>query len=179
MRLFVSIEPPADLKKRLDAILSSGPAIRKVPGEQLHLTLLFIGEAAAYRADQMAQALSEIRFEPFELTISTTGAFPGLNNPKVLWAGIRDSDQLWDLQSRIAGRVCPLMKSPEPDHAFHPHITLGRVKAGRSVTFIKRDLLLPPFTVNEFLLKESRQQKGRRIHETHMTRRAEQNSTKP
>src|SRR6185436_4925288 len=64
----------------------------------------------------------------FRLSAEESGAFPSLRNPRVLWIGLTgETERLTTLQARIEHATLPWTEKAE-DRAFHPHLTLGRVR---------------------------------------------------
>jgi RNA 2',3'-cyclic 3'-phosphodiesterase len=103
--------------------------------EQLHLTLQFLGdidpdvlpEAGAW----LAQACR--LHQPFTLSLAGLGFFPNPRRPRVLWVGLGDAvNQLLRLQSDVSEAVAPFGNHREK-RAFHPHLTLARVRHGSRV----------------------------------------------
>ena len=127
--------------------------------EQLHLTLRFAGEVERPVANDLADALSRIRSEPFELRISGVGRFEQRNSG-TLWAGVEPKEPLAALAGKVE-RVCQSVRLEPERRAFHPHITLARWKGRRTrevQAWLERTRALSsePFVVDAFTLFESR-----------------------
>ena len=138
MRLFVAIDlsegaraAVAEEQQRLRRTLGPSPA-KWVRAEQMHMTLVFIGEADQARADTIAGLLSaEIPLPPFRLAFGGLGLFPVAGPPRVLWLGTLDgTSKAVDLQRRVVGRLEPAGVQREA-RPFHPHLTLARWPARR------------------------------------------------
>lgn len=126
IRLFVAIDLPEEVIERLGWLEGGLPGARWVEPDNLHLTLRFIGpvDGGAYR--DIAAALSEVRGEPFELTLRGLGHFPPRGQPKVLWVGVAEEPALVALQRAVETRLQRL--GLEPEHRkFKPHVTLARL----------------------------------------------------
>jgi len=68
----------------------------------------------------------------FQLEISKLGAFPGVNQPRVIWIGVGgETDRLLELQQDIDSRLVPLGFAPEKQ-PFVPHLTIARVRENAS-----------------------------------------------
>ena len=169
MRLFIAIEIPAEVKKILSTLRRDIPGVRWVPPEQLHLTLLFLGEVAPENLDRLCTALAAITIAPFTLTFDRTGCFPRPTAPRILWAGIKPQPALSRLVhlAREAAAECGVIVEEKP---FSPHITLARIKhpnpcpvndySGRPIT--DKKLSVP---VDRFILYQSTLTQQGAIHE--------------
>lgn len=158
-RLFVAIRPPEVIRDLLVDAMEDSPELRWVGDEQLHLTLRFIGEVERPLADDLALALSRIRSEPFELRITGVGLFEQRSGG-ALWAGVKPKPPAAALAAKVERSCVGAGLEPER-RAFHPHVTLARFKrdSARSArAFLERNRALasPPFTVDRFILYESR-----------------------
>jgi 2'-5' RNA ligase len=69
---------------------------------------------------------------PFELRLEGLGAFPTPARPRVIWVGSSGAGvaPLEGLQKAVVKAVRSVGYPPD-DNRFHPHVTLGRIKAGR------------------------------------------------
>lgn len=157
-RLFVAIRPPEPIRDLLIDAMDDSPNLRWVGHEQLHLTLRFIGEVERPLANDIAVALSAIRFPAFELRIAGVGRFERKSGGAV-WAAVEPRQPVAELASKI-DRAC-IRTGLEPEHrAFHPHITLARYKRGSAIAArdLERrhsDLASVPFAADRFILYES------------------------
>lgn len=157
-RLFVAIRPPENVRDLLIDAMDDSPELRWVADEQLHLTLRFIGEVERPLANDIADALSQIRFPAFDLRIAGVGRFDKRGGG-ALWAGIEPRKPVSELAAKV-DRAC-VTTGLEPEHrAFHPHVTLARWKRGgtdAAVRFEQRESALSSsmFLVNSFALFES------------------------
>lgn len=122
MRLFIAVQFNEEILKELTKLQeywqSLGMKGRFAPLENLHLTLLFIGE---YKdPDYVLEALSPVSFSPFHIELDGIGNFSDL-----YWAGIRNNEELTTLVKRIR-RVLATSDIPYDRKRFSPHITLAR-----------------------------------------------------
>ena len=160
MRLFIAIEPPDDLRTALAGLMVDVPGARRVPTEQLHLTLAFLGEVEENTAGELIERLALVHTPLFQLGYSGTGCFPSRHRPRVLWAGLEPHPRLMQLAAGVHEAVlaCGILQEERP---FSPHITLARLKipAAREIdTFLTmpQKPKFPPFPVREFILFQSR-----------------------
>lgn len=164
MRAFVAILLPAEIKKDIASFyanLGSVKGIKGVPGENLHITLNFLGEIKEKGAElsalcqNLATAAEKIR--PFTMELKGVGAFPSLAAPKTLWIAMEKKKALFDLAKAV--------KAASPGDAqkpFSPHLTVGRVKYEDPSQerfyreFIKREAWsFGQFPVDSFFLMKS------------------------
>jgi 2'-5' RNA ligase len=135
LRLFVAIALPADIKQWLAAMQGTlrkmGIAVRWVRPEGMHLTVKFLGDAAASQIDPIGQVLAAAveTTAAFALSARGLGVFPGLRNARVMWSGLADGrGAVLALQREVDTRLAPLGFPPEC-RPFHGHLTLGRAIA--------------------------------------------------
>jgi 2'-5' RNA ligase len=158
-RLFVAIDLPLDIRERLGALCCGLPGARWAPPEQMHLTLRFIGDVDGSVLTLVREALLEVRAEEFCLQLEGIGFFPPRGSPKVVWVGIRNSEQLLRLRNRIESVLVRAGLEPE-GRKFSPHITLARLKntpPSRIGAYLAQHGLFgtEEFRVSEFLLYSS------------------------
>ena len=101
--------------------------------DKFHITLVFLGNVEQSKLDSLSTALAKSiqQFPSFTMRYESLGAFPNIHNPRVVWIGTKSDQSVLDLQAMV-GRVCTEFGFPKEDRAFHPHITLGRVKETRN-----------------------------------------------
>jgi 2'-5' RNA ligase len=133
-RLFISIPmPPAvvDLVDRLVTRFSEQPLpVRWIAPHTSHLTLHFLGDTPAERAELLKLALPTIvgRRAAFEIHTAPLGVFPNEREPRVIWLGLQgDLAQYNTLYADLARGLGGLEFEIE-DRQPRPHITLGRVR---------------------------------------------------
>jgi RNA 2',3'-cyclic 3'-phosphodiesterase len=160
MRLFIAIELPDEVKQILADLRREMPGVKWVPQEQLHLTLLFLGEVEEYQLEPVCRALEHIVSIPFSLTFSQPGRFPRSGTPRVLWFGVERQPALELLAQRVkaAALFCGIVVDERP---FSPHITLARVKVPMPPglnDYLNHPaaLSIPPLAVRDFVLFQSR-----------------------
>lgn len=169
MRLFIAIELPAHVKEVLSGLQTDIPGVRWVPAEQLHLTLLFLGEIEPECLDELCSRLATIAVPPFTFTFDRIGCFPRSGSAKILWAGIKEQPGLARLALlvREAALICAIQTDERP---FSPHITLARSKQpdfGNAAEFINLPIIASKFSVpvRNFTLYHSRLTQQGAVHE--------------
>lgn len=117
-------------QERLD--VQCGPnAVRWTRAAQLHLTLRFYGNVPGEQLEALKGALhrAAVGTSPLSLTARGLGCFPSSQRPNIIWLGLEgDLDELEKLQARIEQESAGFGNHSE-DRKFHPHLTIGRVKA--------------------------------------------------
>jgi 2'-5' RNA ligase len=124
-RLFFALWPDDAVRARIEALARRLPARlgRRVPPENFHITLEFIGNVGAAARQCLETAASELKAEPFEFNLERFGYFPG---SRVVWLapGQLPAPMLkLACQLRAAGQRCGYQPEERP---YHPHITLFR-----------------------------------------------------
>lgn len=159
MRLFAAIVLPEDVRSELAGLAGGLPGARWSPEENYHLTLRFIGEADRGFAEELADALSHVGGEGFELEVRSLGSFGGAR-PRAVWAGIAPSEPLTALRRRVESALVRAGLPPE-ERKFTPHITLARTAGARPAAVAawledRGAFRLPAFAVDGFSLMSSR-----------------------
>jgi RNA 2',3'-cyclic 3'-phosphodiesterase len=137
IRAFIAIELPAAVHQKLNDVerqlqVRAGEtarrAVRWVPGNNIHLTLKFLGDVATDQLPVIARRLEEeaANHSGFELIIGGLGTFPNPRRPRVIWVGCEGSPGLSELQKAVDLSMQPL-GYPGEERPFSPHLTLGRV----------------------------------------------------
>ena len=172
IRLFVALELPESLRSRLSMLQGGVPGARWATGEQLHLTLRFIGEVDGHVAHDVDDALAGIRAPAFALELAGVGEFGG-KNPRALWAGVRSSEALLHLQKKVETAL-QRIGLPAEERKFSPHVTLARLKAApreKVVQFLTHHALFAsgPFNVDHFVLFSSHLGSGGSVYHAERT----------
>lgn len=131
-RVFVACPLPRPLHGAIDRLTgqleASGLPIRWIGSSSAHLTLLFIGEVAPETVEILRLGLPRgmAGLPSVKLQIDGAGAFPSIEQPNVIWLGLRgDVAGLQKLRTRVVKTLASLSFEIEPE-PFKPHITLGR-----------------------------------------------------
>lgn len=156
-RLFLAIRPPEAIRDRLCDLMEGPEPLRWQSDDQLHCTLRFIGEVERPQAEDIAQALQGVRFNPFALSLAGVGRF-ARRSGGALWAGLAPREPLAALAAKVE-RLCQTLGLEPERRAYHPHITLARWK-GREPPLdawlrAHAGLASDPWPVDRFTLYES------------------------
>ncbi len=133
MAILLSDEVRDALAQEVERLQSVAPAVGWVRPENLHLTLKFLGHVSLETLARVEAGLAEAAADqhPLALAFAGLGAFPSIERPRVIWAGIVEGDEaLVTLQARIEATLAR-QEIPREERPFHPHLTLGRVRESR------------------------------------------------
>ncbi|MFC1753088.1 RNA 2',3'-cyclic phosphodiesterase [Thermoproteota archaeon] len=129
-RLFVAVDVSEEIVAHLKELQQG---LKELVGEKqfkfvddAHLTLLFLGEIEEEKIDSIKEALGNIEFNKFELSLTDLGVFPSEDYVKVVWLGVDQDKELMDLQKEMKANLSFL--ELRNDREFHPHLTMARVK---------------------------------------------------
>ena len=131
MRSFLAVERSADLHARLVAVQRElarhRAAVRWARGDQLHVTLKFLGNVEEAALGSLRQALLRAlgAAPPLAAAVRGLGAFPDLRRARVLWAGVVCAP-LAGIAAAVDAAAATIGVAPET-RPFHAHVTLGRV----------------------------------------------------
>jgi 2'-5' RNA ligase len=132
VRCFVALDLPPPVQNHLATLaerLRARFPVKLVEPRQLHLTLLFAGDADAAAVDGLTSAVQAVDLPPLQLRLTGFGHFPPRGVPRVLWAGIgSDGDALAALHRDLAARGQAFGIATDP-RGFTPHVTIGRTRS--------------------------------------------------
>lgn len=151
MRVFVAapLAPPVneEMTKVQTLLRAAGGDVRWVHPHNFHLTFRFLGTVAQPRVVRLLSTLRDaVRQTPrVRVHVRGLGAFPSLDRPRVVWAGVTGRG-LSELAATLAAALTEA-GFPAPrtgGQAFHPHVTLGRVRSRRGwqsvLPYVRRHL---------------------------------------
>jgi 2'-5' RNA ligase len=124
IRAFAAIALPDQVRFDL-MLVQQGLPVRVVPPENLHLTLLFLGDVPERRLEDIDLAFRQLRAPGFELALAGVGMFGG-GKPRVVYAGAAENPALRHLQAKVetAARGAGF---DLPARRYAPHVTLARL----------------------------------------------------
>jgi 2'-5' RNA ligase len=136
MRLFVAAEIDAATREKICATQARvreacvGWKASWTGRDAFHLTLKFLGEVDEARVEGIAAALALAGegHAPIAATFATVGAFPPRGVARIVWLGVEaGAAALIELAADVDRRLAAL-DFPSETRAFHPHLTLARVR---------------------------------------------------
>lgn len=134
IRSFIAIEIGDEVREGLKALQQvlkkSGARVGWIAPENIHLTLVFLGDVFRAQVEPLAGTLDAVaaRIIPFHYEVVGSGFFGSPRSPRVLWVGVNEQgNEVTELQAHIVASVRELGLEIE-DRPFRPHLTLGRVR---------------------------------------------------
>jgi 2'-5' RNA ligase len=141
MRLFIAVDVPLSqkIKDLLKEIDKSGADVKTVEPENLHLTLLFIGEKREDDLKTIEEIMNSLKEKnSFSASARGVGFFPNLDRPRVIWIGIEDHGNLSEIRKQLVNSFKERKITFDDRNEFSPHLTLGRIRSPRGIENIKR-----------------------------------------
>ena len=136
-RCFIALEAPDPVRASLSARLNElkrNPGVNWVKPENLHLTLLFLGDIDVMELSELEGAIASVcaNCEAFELQMLGLELFPA-KAPRLIWADLRSQDDsIFQLHKRLLSAIRGLGYAPDAK-PLKLHITLGRIKSALPV----------------------------------------------
>ncbi len=135
IRTFLAIDLGQAIRKRLaslqDELAGIAPDVKWVEYDNLHITLLFLGDVDERESITVCRAAQQVTsaLPGFMATVEAVGVFPNARRPRVVWAGVGEgSEQLTELHRGLESRLEELGLYRPEMRPYKPHVTLGRVK---------------------------------------------------
>ena len=142
LRLFISLPLPIEIRTALGEFIGLvkpwGGGARWEKPDKLHLTVKFLGDTDDRLVGEILGVIRDrtAGLGAFSVCVSGFGAFPALERPRVIWVGCEDSGgTLLRIHDAIDEGLAAL-GFPKEERAFHPHVTLARVREQGSRTHL-------------------------------------------
>lgn len=128
MRLFIAINLDESTRIELTGIISrlqkeARQGSYTLP-DNLHLTLIFLGEIEPREVDKIKQVMQGIQALPFEIQFSGWGSFKRREGD-IHWIGIKGNDIIDDIHEQLFSELSRAGFKLEK-RSFKPHLTIGR-----------------------------------------------------
>ncbi|MBI5851404.1 MAG: RNA 2',3'-cyclic phosphodiesterase [Planctomycetes bacterium] len=141
LRLFVGLplpDPARDaLAVELRALRELDADVRWTRVDQLHVTLVFVGEVGPDLAVAIRGALRAMPWPaPLPLGLAGLGRFPARGPARVVWAGVAGPREALDATTALATSIAQVLEPlgiKREARPFHAHVTLGRVRGQRNL----------------------------------------------
>lgn len=138
MRAFIAIELPEEIKTQLariqEQLKRAGADVKWVEPKNIHLTLKFLGEIDDSQFNKICAILDEVAKNnaAYRANINSLGAFPKINSPRVIWAGVGQGDNETKAIAKQVEEKIQKLGIPKEDRAFSSHITLARTRSNKN-----------------------------------------------
>jgi RNA 2',3'-cyclic 3'-phosphodiesterase len=147
MRTFIAVELDKAVRDRIvrlrEMVSLTGPAVKWVEPENLHITLFFLGEVEDTAVPSVCREVNDLveRLSAFELSIERVGCFPNKHRPHIIWLGVgQGSDELCQIHESLEPRLLQLGCYRREERKYRPHVTLGRIRSGRDSEYVGKEL---------------------------------------
>ena len=158
IRLFVAVDPPVDLTRRMLKTLADldPPDHRVTPVEQAHLTVHFIGETPPDELDAAIESVqrSAAGLPTGEIRPEKLISLPARGPARLIALQCEAPPALLELRARLVRRFARQVRR-QPNDRFLPHITLCRFRRPARIPRIERETNLPPFALDAVRLMRS------------------------
>lgn len=142
MRLFIAINFEEAIRERMnetiEALKRMGGIGKFVDKENMHLTLVFIGEGGPAEQEKIESVMKAVKQSPFPLRIKGFGRFPRRGGG-ICWLGLEPSEPLSALVTQLSEGLKAAGFVLE-EREYKPHLTLGRQ------VVLPKDFDLPAFS---------------------------------
>jgi len=127
-----------DLKQSLSPHLTHDVRLSWVQPASIHLTIKFFGDTDERVVDPLREALEPVvtAHVPITIPLERLGAFPRVQQPRVLWIGPSEQWEQGDDAERLAALHravedgCERFGFAAEGRRLSPHLTLARIKEG-------------------------------------------------
>lgn len=146
MRSFIAIELPREFKDALEKIQgqlkASGADVKWVQPQNIHLTLKFLGEINEGKIAEIAAIIKAVadNNRPYPLTLSSVGAFPRIDSPRVIWAGVDAGNEETTRIAKELDDKISLIGILKEERPFSSHITIGRTRSNLNMAKLAQGL---------------------------------------
>lgn len=143
-RFFIGLPIPDEAKKKVK--VQSWPGLSRykeekiVPQHNWHLTLAFIGHLESDKADELRALLTSYSWpKGFKLSLKNFGAFPSMEETKILWMGVEKGHaEITALALELRRQLDQLAISYD-NKDFVPHLTLARFRSHKNTSRLKEN----------------------------------------
>jgi len=134
LRLFIALEVPRAVQKSLEKSFEKLPLheseFRRIPSENLHITIKFLGSTSVDDISEIINILNDVgdKSTSPEITIKQPMLLPAAR-PKAISLAIQPSDYLSALYTELELQLAQAGMAHPEHRRFNPHITVARMKS--------------------------------------------------
>jgi 2'-5' RNA ligase len=143
VRAFVALELSSEIRSALKAAqetLHGGRTrLTFVDPCIIHITVKFLGDVEDKKIPLIKNALAEIMFSPFPVTVGPV-TVNSRHNPRTIWCNVDDGGKTIELLDLVEPALVPLGFARET-RKFTPHATIARIKSFDASLFPRLDQL--------------------------------------
>ena len=169
MRLFIAINFDENVKQKLIATQNKlreyAVAGNFTKEENLHLTLVFLGETESSRLGIIKSVIDKVESQRFETILNGTGKF-SRHGSDLVWVGIEKNACLDKIQSQLYKGLSSAGFTLE-NRPFSPHLTIARevkLKSGFDFALFSVETPMMKTSVNKISLMLSERIRGNLIY---------------
>ncbi len=155
-RLFVALELPSEVRAGIAAWGARellDPALRRLPEDALHITLVFLGETPPERIRRIASVLLRLDGAAPRIELSPQPvALPRGRRP-ALYALEARSTRVAEIEAGLAGALSEAGLHQTERRPFFPHVTVARLRRGHGRPRKPLRVEEPPGRLPESLLR--------------------------
>src|SRR3989344_889430 len=139
-RIFIAINLPSDVKKRLADFEQKWPEVpaKWTPKDNLHITVLFLGDVTDEELAKTCQIVKEVALRHNSFNVALNKAAYGPQGkisfdsaqdkpPRYIWAGGEKVEEMVALKKDLEDSLFESVKFNIDKNVFIPHITLARI----------------------------------------------------
>jgi len=138
IRTFIALDLGKPIRDKLVALQEelgrAGTEVKWVEPDNLHVTLLFLGEVDDREVPAVCQVVGQgaETQAAFPLTVSGVGCFPNPRRPRTIWAGIgQGTQEVVAVHDALETPLLELGCYRREERQYTPHVTLGRTRSER------------------------------------------------
>ncbi|MFH1145748.1 MAG: RNA 2',3'-cyclic phosphodiesterase [bacterium] len=140
MRLFLALDIPKQEKQKILELQDQLTQLKQYGNwqtdDQLHITLLFLGEVEEDNLFLLTQELSQIGFTAIPVAATACHWLPRADKPHNLVLAVKQHPVLDDLYQKLV-RVAKKLSLPLGQRVFSPHVNIMRVKGKLPTALVK------------------------------------------
>jgi RNA 2',3'-cyclic 3'-phosphodiesterase len=157
-RLFVALDLPAQTRGGIEEWgreALADPALRRVAGESLHVTLVFLGYRPEREIGRIAEIVESIGGRAPRVALRDPVARPTRGRPRLFALPI-ESPEAVSMQADLEARLASERLHEPEKRPFWPHLTVARVRPEARGSKRPRRVDSPPGPLPQALLQPAR-----------------------